>query len=203
MITFDITHDRLRLISTPIAEALTLTPYTPPESNPVSIKSHLQSLLPFQSPTPQNNLRGQILDFILCCAALASADGDSPSLCWISNDLSSAAVSALEEMSNLAKGVGMEVQTTFMEAVMYEVFPILKRLIKETCVDVESETLVSSTVSAPVAYAVVAVHQFRWFVMQVYCFSTYVIHQSSCVVIPEFRHKCYSSLQLSSQVSTH
>lgn len=112
-------------------------------------------------------------------------------------------MSALEEMSNLAKGVGMEVQTTFMEAVMYEVFPILKRLIKETCVDVESETLVSSTVSAPVAYAVVAVHQFRWFVMQVYCFSTYVIHQSSCVVIPEFRHKCYSSLQLSSQVSTH
>ncbi|XP_078175734.1 ARM repeat superfamily protein isoform X2 [Carex rostrata] len=152
-------------LSSPVLETLEATPYTPPESSPLSIKSLLQSLLSSNSASCSNSNKEQIKNFFLCLATIASASDlrDSPTLCWITTDLTLSAKSALQQFceAGLYGSVGEMVADLFGEIV-----PDLKRVIKETCVDTENEEeLVSANV--PVGYSIVAAHQFRWMVSQV------------------------------------
>lgn len=106
----------------------------------------------------------EIRDFCLCCAALASAEGeDSPTVYWITKDLIFMAKSAFNEMS---KAVNLESEHELFEELMPEVLPGVKGVIKESSVDMEEE-IVPASPQAPVDHAIVAAHQFRWLVSQV------------------------------------
>jgi TELO2-interacting protein 2 len=148
-----------------VLETLEATPYTTPESSPLSIKSHLQSLLSSNPALGSNSNKEQIKRFFLCLATIASASDarESPTLCWITTDLTLSAELALQRFceAGLYGSVGEMVVDLFADIV-----PDLKRVIKETCVDTENEEEFISS-SPPVGYSIVAAHQFRWMVSQV------------------------------------
>lgn len=48
-----------------------------------------------------------------------------------------------------------------------DVLPAVKGVIRESCVDTEEEEVIAASAKAPVGYAIVAAHQFRWLVSQV------------------------------------
>ncbi|KAI3458603.1 hypothetical protein Pfo_015266 [Paulownia fortunei] len=175
-------------LSEPLKESLSRTPYTPPEASAnVSIKSQLQSLLP--DPTiSEPDIRTQIKDFALCCAALASASNPtSQHLSWIPNSLSLCAVSAFKEFAKayydtmhakcLMKAGELELDLSgvvesekkLVIELMPEVLPLLKSNIKESAIDAsdESDGVSAASARVPVAYAILAAYQFRWFVTQV------------------------------------
>ncbi|WOK94065.1 hypothetical protein Cni_G02767 [Canna indica] len=152
-------------LSEPIRETLSRTPYTPPEGAAVSVKSLLESLLPSDDEPPEERFRKEVCDFVLCCAALAAAESDdSPTLFWVTKDLISMAKSALRQ---LASAVSFESERELVIGLMPDVLPVVKGVIKETCVDTEEDDVIAASAKAPVAYAMVAAHQFRWLVLQV------------------------------------
>ncbi|KAL8552079.1 hypothetical protein ACS0TY_000951 [Phlomoides rotata] len=176
-------------LSEPLKESLFKAQYTPPENHAdVSIKSHLQSLL--SSPTiSDSGVRTKLKDFVLCCAALASASNStSQHLSWVPGSLAIRAASAFKELSRAyyddcmhakclmkvgeleldLSGV-VESEKKLLIELMPEVLPYLKDKIKESAIDTSNENDGISAASArvPVAYAVLAAYQFRWFVTQV------------------------------------
>lgn len=125
-------------------------------------------------------------DFSLCCAALAAASNStSDKLSWISGSLSAAANSAFNKLSDayydsfhggeeLVKIGEMELdfdslanEKRLVIDLMPEVLPLLKDKIKESSIDTSDEISAASA-RVPVAYAIVAAYQFRWFTTQVY-----------------------------------
>ncbi|GFP87646.1 uncharacterized protein at2g39910 [Phtheirospermum japonicum] len=168
-------------LSEPLKESLSATPYTPPESYAtVSVKSHLQSLLP--DPTiSEPNLRTRTKDFALCCAALAHAPNSStPHLSWVPNSLSLSAVSAFKKFADayydesvhtkcLMKVGDPESDKKLVTELMPEVLPLLKGQIKESAIDAsdENDGVLAASARAPVAYAILAAYQMTWFVVQV------------------------------------
>ncbi|XP_073105019.1 uncharacterized protein At2g39910 isoform X1 [Elaeis guineensis] len=171
---YSLSRYHLSRLSQPIRETLSRTPYTLPEGATVSIKSFLESLLPQETP-PEGRIAGEedskesfrkeIRDFCLCCAALASAEGeDSPTVYWITKDLIFAAKSAFHELS---KAVSLESELELFVELMPEVLPGVKGVIKESSIDTEQEEIVPASAQVPVAHAIVAAHQFRWLVSQV------------------------------------
>ncbi|GFY83572.1 ARM repeat superfamily protein [Actinidia rufa] len=173
-------------LSEPIRESLTKARYNPPEGSNVSIKSMLMSLLPQTNSQPKPNLseteiHSQVRDFSLCCAALASsAESTHDQLSWIPDSLSIAANSAFRDLSKavthglskigeLGFDLGLVLDGTKLVAEsMIEVLPSLKSSIKDSAIDRSDDgnEISASLVRSPVAYAVVAAYQFRWFVTQ-------------------------------------
>lgn len=146
-----------------IRENLARTSYAPPAGSPVSVKSVLESLLPLEKMSKP--ISREIIDFCLCCAALASAVGvESPSVYWIPKELSSLARSALWEIS--AAG-SFAAEHEMVAELMSEVLPELKAAVKQTIVDPDDDMFVNASSRAPVASSIVAAHQFRWLVSQV------------------------------------
>lgn len=167
-------------LAEPVRQLLAGTPYETPPGDAVSVKSMLESLLP--PPKPQKEAEEsrcveQTRDFCLCCAALASAEGEeTPHLYWIPKELSRAGRSALSELSDY---LSMSGDRELVCALMPSLLPSLKSLIKDSCVDAEADDVVASSAKTPVIYAIVSAHQFRWLVTQV----TQFIHLQLAVII--------------------
>ncbi|KAK9283603.1 hypothetical protein L1049_011853 [Liquidambar formosana] len=184
--------EMLESLSEPIRQSLSKTQYNPPEGANVSIKSMLQSLLPHEDPLPNPNIskdeiHTEIKHFSLCCAALASSEAStSELLTWIPEELSVAAVSAFRELSiaffgSLSVGQSARIgelgvdyslmsdEKKFVVELMPEVLPSLKASIKESSIDNadDGDEVSAASARVPVAYAIVAAYQFRWFVTQV------------------------------------
>ncbi|XAR71961.1 hypothetical protein NMG60_11018424 [Bertholletia excelsa] len=185
-------YQHLLELSEPVRESLYKAEYHPPEGSNVSIKSMLESLLPkpnsLSDPAvSEAKIRSEIRDFSLCCAALASSAGSSyEQLSWIPDSLSIAAVSAFCDFSRSISGCfSLELSTKIGDLgldlslmsddkklvieLMPEVFPSLKETIKESSIDKsdEGDDISAAVARSPVAYAIVAAHQLRWFVTQV------------------------------------
>ncbi|CAK9135719.1 unnamed protein product [Ilex paraguariensis] len=179
-------------LSAPVREALLKTHYTPPEGSNVSIKSLLVSLLsPGKSLSNPNisetEIDIKIRDFSLCCAALASSEASTyEQLSWIPNSVPELASSSFRELSKAFSGsLNAKPLTKFSELgldfelvpdekkllieLMPQVLPLLKDRIKESSIDKSKDTdeISAATARVPVAYAVVAAYQFRWFVTQI------------------------------------
>ncbi|XP_057510544.1 uncharacterized protein At2g39910-like [Actinidia eriantha] len=185
---FSALHHDLIQLSEPIRESLTKAQYNPPEGSNVSFKSMLVSLLPQINSQPNPNIseteiRRQIRDFSLCCAALSSsAESTYDQLSWIPNSLSIAANSAFRDLSKAFSGHGLlkigelgfdlglvSDETKLVTELMIEVLPSLKLSIKESAIDKSDDgnDISAAVARSPVAYAVVSAYQFRWFVTQV------------------------------------
>ena len=178
-------------MSETVQEFLAKAQYIPEEGTNVSVKSMLESLLPRKTlegrRISEDLIQGELKDFSLCCAALASAQGSNhTSLSWIPKDLSVTAVSAFEELSkafsaNLNAGKSTRIvelgldcslvsdEKKLVVEMMPLVMPLLKESIKESSIDHldDCDEVSAASARAPLAYAVVAVYQFRWFVTQV------------------------------------
>lgn len=128
----------------------------------------------------------KIRDFALCCAALASAlESTTKHLSWAPNSLSTLALSVFQEFSdtycdgnyNCSLEVaesefdlrGLKNEKKFVIKLIPEVLPFLKGKINESAIDTSNEDdgISAASASVPVAYAIVAAYQFRWFVTQV------------------------------------
>lgn len=165
-------HQQLTQLSQPIQQLLSTTPYNPPESHDVSIKTLLQSLLP---PKTLDNIdiRSQIRDFSLCCALLSSSNPPtSPLFSWIPEHLSVAANSAFRALSEAIYGdsdVNLRSEKKLVVELMPEVLALIKNTIKESSVggSDDGDEISAASARVPLAYAVVAAYQLRWFVSQV------------------------------------
>lgn len=154
-------------LSEPIRETLSRTLYAPPVGSDVSIKLILDSLLPCEGEPPVEGFAKEVTNFVLCCAALAAAEGDdSPTLFWVTKDLILAAKLSLRELS---RAVSYESEREMLVELMPDVLSVVKGVIRESCVDTKSEDIIASSAKTPVDYAIIATHQFRWLVSQV-CF---------------------------------
>ncbi|KAL0303810.1 UNVERIFIED_CONTAM: hypothetical protein Sradi_6249100 [Sesamum radiatum] len=176
-------------LSEPLKESLSRTPYAPPESYAsVSVKSQLQSLLP-NTPISEAEIRIKVKNFALCCAALASSSNStSIHLSWVPDSLSGSAVAAFKEFaqayyddfmhSNCLMKVGeleldfggvVESEKKLVIELMPEILPLLKSNITESAIDAsdDGDGISAASARAPVAYAILAAYQFRWFVTQV------------------------------------
>ncbi|KAF7131862.1 hypothetical protein RHSIM_Rhsim09G0171700 [Rhododendron simsii] len=185
-------HHHIAELSEPIRESLSKAHYTPPEASNASVKSLLQSLLPQANSLPNpttslSEIQSEINDFTLCCAALSSStDATSDHLSWIPHSLSVSANSAFRTLSKafsdgLGQGVGtkigelgldsglMKEEEKLVAELMGEVLPLLKERIKESSIGKgdDGDEISAAVARTPVAYAVVASYQFRWFVTQV------------------------------------
>ncbi|KAK6135906.1 hypothetical protein DH2020_030393 [Rehmannia glutinosa] len=176
-------------LSGPLKESLFRTPYTPPEASAnVSIKSHLLSLLPDPTIT-EPDIGTKIKDFALCCAALASASNSSSQhLSWVPSSLSFSAISAFKNFAEAYYGDAMhpkclmkvgelelalsgvvESDKKLIMELMPEVLPLLRGNIKESAIDAsdENDGVLAASARVPVAFAILAAYQLRWFVTQV------------------------------------
>ncbi|GJM97587.1 hypothetical protein PR202_ga14523 [Eleusine coracana subsp. coracana] len=154
-------RDALLLIASPLRESIVAAPYEPPAGSSASVKSLLGALLP--SPSQPHPPAGkEAADLLLFCASVLSASPESPALHWVPAGLSGAAAAATEEM---AAAGGWESVGEMVRAMMPEMVPPLKAVVKDSCVDAESDEIGAS--KPPKEHAIVAAHQFRWLVSQV------------------------------------
>uniref|UniRef100_A0A7N0TQ73 ARM repeat superfamily protein n=3 Tax=Kalanchoe fedtschenkoi TaxID=63787 RepID=A0A7N0TQ73_KALFE len=185
-------HQQLIQLSEPIREIVSKTPYEPPEGASVSVKSVVESLLPNtglvrKSPTlNKDDVLSEIRKFSMCCALLASAEGSASDLMkWIPREVSAAASEAFNAAGKAyfgslgGKGLGKTVELglelvedegkKLVVELAPEVFPLLKASIKESAIDRSDEVdqVSAACARAPVAYAIMAAYQFRWFVTQI------------------------------------
>ncbi|KAL5998364.1 hypothetical protein ACLOJK_009304 [Asimina triloba] len=164
----------------PIREALSIAPYAPPDGPVISVKANLLSLIP---PKPTENIRTEIRDFCLCCAALASAAAANDTLSWIPGELSESATVAVSELAEAVycASYGDELigagnsdsdfssapkESRLAALLMPDVLPLLKGVMKESSIGSDDDEFSAASARAPVAEAVVAAHQLRWFVTQ-------------------------------------
>ncbi|XP_021769132.1 uncharacterized protein At2g39910-like [Chenopodium quinoa] len=163
-----ISHQKLTELSQPIQELLSTTPYNPPESHDVSIKSLFQSLLPSKTPN-STNILPQIRDFCLLCALISSSYAStSPLLSWIPERLIVASHLAIKALSEAVYGDShpyLRSDTRLVIDLMPEVIPLIKETIKESSIGGDEISAASSRV--PTSYAIVAAYQLSWFVSQV------------------------------------
>ncbi|XP_071715481.1 uncharacterized protein At2g39910 isoform X2 [Rutidosis leptorrhynchoides] len=165
--TFDL-HNRIILLSQPIREILLKTSYKPPDSTNVSIKSLLETLLPPININEQFNSQTVLTNFTLLCAALcASQTSTYDQLSWIPVSLSNAADSAFRE---LRESFFNEERKDLVVEMLPRVLPLLKSSMKESSIDKEDadgDEVSAASARVPVAYAIVAAYQLKWFVTQV------------------------------------
>ncbi|OEL28908.1 hypothetical protein BAE44_0010075 [Dichanthelium oligosanthes] len=157
-------RDALLRIAAPLREPLAAAPYEPPAGSTASVKSLLASLLPSASPSqpqPQPGVGKEVADLLLFCAAVLAASPEHPALHWVPAGLAGAVPTAVGEMA--AAGGWGSVGEMVM-ALMPEVVPPLKAVVKDSCVDADNDEI--GAVKPPKEHAVVAAHQFRWLVSQ-------------------------------------
>lgn len=174
-----------------LRDSISKTNYKPPEGSNVSVKSTLESLLPqndTDSDTSETLLRIKIRDFSLVCATLVSSQvSTSEHLLWIPNTLAIAATSAFHELAkafystynvenlrninqiSLDFSLLSDEQKLVVE-LMPQVMPLLKEKVNESSIDKsdEADEISAASARAPVAYAIVAAYQLRWFITQVF-----------------------------------
>lgn len=159
--------DTLTRLSQPIRESLSETSYKQPDSD-ISIKSLLESLLPPINISKESDCQSELTSFSLLCAALASSQTSTyDQLSWIPISLSNSADSAFRD---LHKAFSDEQEKDLVAELMPRVLPSLKTSIKESSIDKEDadgDEVSAASARVPVAYAIVAAHQFKWFVTQV------------------------------------
>jgi len=156
-------RDALLRIAAPLREPLAAAPYEPPAGSSASVKSLLASLLPSASPTqPQPGAGKEAADLLLFCAAVLASSPELPALHWVPSGLAGAAATAVREMAAAGEWGSLG---EMVVAVMPEVVPPLKTLVKDSCVDADNDEI--GAVKPPKEHAVVAAHQFRWLVSQV------------------------------------
>ena len=156
-------RDALLRIAAPLREPLAAAPYEPPAGSSASVKSLLASLLPSSSPTqPQPGAGKEAADLLLFCAAVLASSPEHPALHWVPAGLAGAVATAVGEMAAAGGWVSVG---EMVAAVMPEVVPPLKTLVKDSCVDADNDEI--GAVKPPKEHAVVAAHQFRWLVCQV------------------------------------
>ncbi|GAB2288440.1 hypothetical protein Dimus_022773 [Dionaea muscipula] len=194
--TFSALHHQLNQLSEPVRDLVSKSTYKPPQSTNVSIKSLLESLLPPPlSPSPsleisEHDLRARIRDFSLCCALLSSSSSSSSGhTAWIPEQLASAAESAFRGLAEAVyadsewevskrvcefeaewSGIVVDVEKKrLVIELLPEVLPLIKDTIKESSIDssIDGDEVSAASARVPVAYAIVAAHQLRWFVTQV------------------------------------
>ncbi|XP_076925457.1 uncharacterized protein At2g39910-like [Bidens hawaiensis] len=155
-------HKTLILLAEPIQQSLSRASTEPLNE---SIKTYLQSLLP---PTNETDFQLALTNFILLCAALtASQTSTSDQLLWIPVSLSTLADSAFRD---LQKAYYDYYNKDLVVDLMPRVLPLLKLSIKESSIDKEDadgDEVSAASARVPVAYAIVAAYQFRWFVTQI------------------------------------
>ncbi|CAN6176972.1 unnamed protein product [Urochloa humidicola] len=154
-------RDALLRIAAPLREPLAAAPYQPPAGSSASVKSLLASLLP-SPPQPQPGAGKEAADLLLFCAAVLAASPEYPALHWVPAGLVGAAATAMGEMA-AAGGWGSVGE--MVVAVMPEVVPALKAVVKDSCVDADNDEI--GAVKPPKEQAVLAAHQFRLLVSQV------------------------------------
>lgn len=161
-------HNILIRLSEPIQESLSKTSYKPPESSNVSIKSLLESLLPPKPIDHDSDLQSLVTNFSLLCAALAASQTSThDQLSWIPVSLSNSAISAFRQ---LHKAFASDQNSDLAVELMPRVLPLLITSIKESSIDKENadgDEVSAASARVPVAYAIVAAYQFKWFVTQV------------------------------------
>jgi hypothetical protein len=156
-------RDALLRIAAPLREPLAAAPYQPPAGSSASVKSLLASLLPSTSPSQHQPGAGkEAADLLLFLAAVLAASPEYPALHWVPAGLAGAAATAVGEM---AAAGGWDSVGEMVVAVMPEVVPPLKAVVKDSCVDADNDEI--EAVKPPKEQAVVAAHQFRWLVSQV------------------------------------
>ncbi|KAH9615842.1 hypothetical protein KSS87_022833 [Heliosperma pusillum] len=170
-----VTSQHLSELSQPIQQLLSTTPYNPPPSHDVSVKSLLQSLLPLQTTQIITN-PSQIIDFALCCSFLSSSNNsNSPYINWVTPQLSNAAISAFRVLSkaifaeNDDSDASLSLEQKLVIELLPKVLPLIKDKIKESSISGanEGDEISAASSRAPLGYAVVAAYQLRWFVTQV------------------------------------
>ncbi|KAL3718038.1 hypothetical protein ACJRO7_003213 [Eucalyptus globulus] len=183
---------RLLQLSDSILSSLSEAREAPPEHSSVSVKSMLESLLQREAAAARSpsvgerELRASVRDLALACALLVAARCSKHELLsWITRDLSALAGSAFGDLAEACAGYfgedgarragemgidygsGVSAETRLVIELMPEVLPLLKERIKESSID-ESDEAFAASAKVPVGYAIVAAHQLRWFVTQVY-----------------------------------
>ncbi|CAN6193239.1 unnamed protein product [Urochloa humidicola] len=156
-------RDTLLRIAAPLREPLAAAPYEPPAGSSTSVKSLLASLLPSPSSSQAQTGEGKkAADLLLFCAAVLAASPEYPALHWVPAGLAGAAATAVGEMAAAGRwgSVG-----EMVVAVMPEVVPHLKAVVRDSCVDADNDEI--GAVKPPKEQAAVAAHQFRWLVSQV------------------------------------
>ncbi|KAF9598548.1 hypothetical protein IFM89_028080 [Coptis chinensis] len=152
-------------ISEPVRELISKTKYKIPEGTNVSVKTMVESLLPNENV--EKEIKTEIVDFSLCCAALASVldEKNETLLSWVPKQLSVVGKHAFEDLSRVLE----EEKESLVVELLPQVVKLFKERIKESSIDSKDEDNEISAASArtPVGYAIVAAHQFRWFVTQV------------------------------------
>ncbi|XP_074308178.1 uncharacterized protein At2g39910 [Silene latifolia] len=170
-----ISSQHLTELSQPIQQLLSTTPYNPPRSHDISVKSLLQSLLP-SKPSQINTNPSQIIDFALCCAFLSSSNNsNSPYINWVTPQLSNAAISAFRALSkaifaeNDDSDANLSLEQRLVIELLPKVLPLVKDKIKESSISGASEgdEISAASSRAPLGYAVVAAYQLRCFITQV------------------------------------
>ncbi|KAL6977439.1 hypothetical protein U1Q18_026238 [Sarracenia purpurea var. burkii] len=103
--SFSDLHQYLIELSESIRQSLSKAHYNAPEGSNFSVKSMFESLLPktnspSSSDISESEMRSEIKDFSLCCAALASSVGSTyDQLSWIPKSLLISTGSAFRDMS--------------------------------------------------------------------------------------------------------
>lgn len=154
----------------------------------MSVKSVIESLLPgkellLKSPNlSEDEVFTEIRNILMCCALLASAEGSNWELMnWVPEKACSAATDCFKKLGKfnclgLECGLVESDVKSLVEELAPEVFPKLKESINASAIDRSDDAnLVSAACArAPVAYAIIAAYQFRWFVTQVYVLIVFV-----------------------------
>ncbi|KVI06976.1 uncharacterized protein At2g39910 [Cynara cardunculus var. scolymus] len=166
--SFSHLHNILILLSESIRESLSRTSYKPSDLSNVSIKLLLESLLPPRNSHDDCDVQSQLTNFSLLCAALASSHTSTyDQLSWIPVSLSNSADSAFRE---LCKAFSDDQEKDLVIELMPTLLPLLKTSIKESSidkVDADGDEVSAASAGVPVAYAIVAAYQLKWFVTQV------------------------------------
>lgn len=159
-------HNLIIRLSEPIQHALSPTPYKPPESSNISIKTLLQSYLP-NTQQKDSTFESILTNFILLCAALCSSQTSTyDQLTWVPVSLSDAANEAFRE---LRKGYFEDEGKDVVVEMMVKVLGVVKMRIKESGIgeDEDGGEVGANSARVPVAYAIVAAYQFKWLLTQV------------------------------------
>ncbi|XP_068645776.1 uncharacterized protein At2g39910 [Aristolochia californica] len=172
-----VTYQHLIRISNTLQKSLSKTSINVPEGTNFPLKSVLESLLPKKDSSliDESLLQSQIRDFCLCCAGLASAEGEAGALMSsIPSNLSFAAKVAFQELSEtlfscpdggLAGTISCECK--LVVEMMPDLLPLLKKVIKDSSIDSEADEIVAASARVPVGSAILAAYQFRWLVTKV------------------------------------
>lgn len=163
---------------------------TRPEGDGAAVKSIISILLDTAS-NAMSDSQSAVKNLTLALALLISSRNSTfDSLSWIPNNLSLAADSFFRDVADEYAVSKRDVVIDLLP----QVAPYLKEQIEESSIskDNEADEVSAACARAPVAHAILAAYQFRWFITQVclivlisclLCFSGVLVVISCCLLI--------------------